>query len=169
MVRAQQAAFLILLWDEISKAIKRTESGKFEWIDELRNEEIQLSLFERELKLDKAFVSKNSNLSRDQGVTGVSMFSNDFFYTLANEPTIDFNSLEWDKEIDEREIDSSSIDLAINEFTNHKIYTYLQYFSQEILLFDWRSSSANFLDENKRELQKKYREVAVIGKFGRIF
>lgn len=156
-VRAQQAAFLILLWDEISKAIKSCETGKFEWIDELRNEDVQLSLFEKELKLDKAFVSKNSNLSRDQGVSGISLFSNDFFYTLANESSIDFNSLEWDKEIDEREIESNSIDLAINEFKKHKIYIYLQYFSQDILRFDWRTSSANFSDENKRELQKKYR------------
>lgn len=156
-VRAQQAAFLILLWDEIAQAISNTEEGTLEWIDKVRSENVQLTLFEKELKLDKAFVSKNSNLSRDQGVTGISMFSNDFFFVLANEPDIDLNSLEWDKEIDERQIDPSNIDLAINEFKSHEVYSYIQHFSKEVIKFDWRTASAEFDDENQREWQKKYR------------
>lgn len=157
-VRAQQAAFLILLWDEIAKAIKLIkENENIEWINSLRNESFQISLFERDLKLDKAFISKYSNLSRDQGVTGISMFSNDFFYVLANESELNFNDLEWNQEIDDRQIESQSIDLAINEFRDHPIFVYIQYFANEIVRFDWRTSQANFKDENQREIQKKYR------------
>lgn len=158
-VRAQQAAFLILLWDEISKALNSEiiKPGQLEWVDKLRKETTQLTPFEKELNLDRAFVSKNSNLSRDQGVTGISMFSNDFFYVLANEPENDFNDIDWDNEIDERQIESSSIDLAINKFQTHKIYTFLQLFAQEVIKLDWRTSSAEFDDPFKGELQKKYR------------
>jgi len=158
-VRAQQAAFLILLWDEIAKAldIKITKPGELEWVDKLRKENVQLTIFEKELKLDKSLVSKNSNLSRDQGVTGVSMFSNDFFYILANEPEFDFNDIEWDNEIDERKIELNSIDLAINKFTKNPIYFYIQLFAKEVIQFDWRTSSAEFDDPVKSELQKKYR------------
>jgi hypothetical protein len=158
-VRAQQAAFLILLWDEIAKALleENLSDGKLEWVDKLRKETFQPTLFEKELQLDRSFVSKNSNLSRDQGVTGISMFSNDFFYVLANESDIDFNELEWDSEIDERQIDSSSIDLALDKFQNHEIYSYIQLFAREVTKFDWRTSSAEFDDENQRDLQKKYR------------
>lgn len=158
-VRAQQAAFLILLWDEIAKVLipQVTKPGELEWVDKLRKEGSQLTIFEKDLQLDKSFVSKNSNLSRDQGVTGISMFSNDFFYVLANEPEIDFNDIEWDSEIDERQIEPASIDLAINKFQNHQIYSFMQLFAKEIVKFDWRTSAAEFNDPSKSELQKKYR------------
>jgi len=158
-VRAQQAAFLILLWDEIAKALapEITKVGELEWVDKLRKENSQLNIFEKELQLDKAFVSKNSNLSRDQGVTGISMFSNDFFYVIANEPEIDFNDIEWDNEIDERQIEQSSIDLAINKFQNHQIYSFIELFAKEVIKFDWRTSGAEFEDPSKGEMQKKYR------------
>ena len=126
-------------------------------MDKIRKENIQLTSFEKELQLDKAFISKNSNLSRDQGVTGLSMFSNDFFYVLANESEVDFNELEWDNDIDERQIESNSIDLAINKFIGHPLYTYIQLFAQEAIKFDWRTSSAEFDDPQKADLQKKYK------------
>jgi len=158
-VRPQQAAFLILLWDEISKAlvIDITGPGEQEWIDNIRNENFSLSGFERDLKLDKSFVSRTSNLSRDQGVTGISLFSNDFFYVLANESEIDFNDLEWDSDIDERQIEDSSIDLAINKFISHPIHLYIQLFAREIIKFDWRTSSAEFSNTVQADIQKKYK------------
>jgi DGQHR domain-containing protein len=158
-VRPQQAAFLILLWDSIAKALSPeiVEVGKFEWIDKIRSETFQLSSLEKELQLDKTFISKTSNLSRDQGVTGISLFSNDFFYVLANESEIDFNDIEWDSDIDERQIENSSIDLAISKFINHPIFSYIQLFASEISKFDWRTSMAEFDDPIQMELQKKYR------------
>jgi len=158
-VRPQQAAFIILLWDEISKALNSdvTKTGEYEWVDMIRKENFSLSSFEKELQLDKAFVSKTSNLSRDQGVTGISMFSNDFFYVLANESEIDFNDIDWDTDIDERQIEESSIDVAINKFITHPIHLYIQLFAKEIIKFDWRTSSAEFNDTLQSDIQKKYR------------
>lgn len=158
-VRPQQAAFLILLWDSIAKAL-RTEvlkPGDLEWVDKIRKENFQLSTLEKELQLDKSFVSKTSNLSRDQGVTGISLFANDFFYILASESEIDFNEIEWDSEIDERQIENSSIDIAINKFINHPIYSYIQLFAVEVSKFDWRTSTAEFEDPLQVDFHKKYR------------
>jgi len=158
-VRAQQAAFLILIWDEIAKALnaENTKDGTLTWVDKIRNETTQLSIFEKDLLLDRSFVSKNSNLSRDQGVTGILAFANDFFYVLANESELDFNELEWDLDIDERQIDSVSIDWAIDKFKDHELYGHVQAFANEIIKLDWRTSSADFDDENDRDVQKKYR------------
>lgn len=158
-VRPQQAAFLILLWDSIAKALRTEvlESGKVVWVDKIRNESFQLSSLEKELQLDKSFVSKTSNLSRDQGVTGISLFANDFFYILASESDIDFNDIEWDSEIDERQIENSSIDLAISKFINHPVHSYIQQFAEEISKFDWRTSAAEFDDPLQVDLHKKYR------------
>lgn len=158
-VRPQQAAFLILLWDSIAQALRPEilASGKLNWVDKIRNESFQLSSLDKELELDKSFVSKTSNLSRDQGVTGISMFSNDFFYVLASESDIDFNDVEWDSEIDERQIENSSIDLAISKFINHPIYSYIQQFAAEISRFDWRTPSAEFDDPIQMDQQKKYK------------
>lgn len=158
-VRAQQAGFLILLWDEITKVLnnEHTKEGILEWVDKLRQENISLTSIEKDLRLDKSFVSKNSNLGRDQGVTGISMFSNDIFYVIANEGEFDFNEIVWDNDIDERQIEHSSIDLAIKKFNNHPIYTYIQAFAREVIKLDWRTSSAEFEDPTKSELQKKYR------------
>ncbi|MDR6809750.1 DGQHR domain-containing protein [Dyadobacter sp. BE34] len=158
-VRPQQAAFLILLWDAISQALKNDapSTDGVEWIEMVRAEKTSPSSIEKELQLDRAFTSKSSNLSRDQGVTGLMMFSNDFFYIVANEPNIDLNSLAWDNEIDERQIEAASIDIAINNFRSHPIYSYIQSFAEQVLKFDWRTSTANFLDPEKAEYQKKYR------------
>lgn len=158
-VRPQQAAFLILLWDEISKALDKEnlKAGELEWVDNIRKENFALNSFERDLKLDKSFVSKTSNLSRDQGVTGISMFSNDFFYVLANSVEFDFNELAWDNDIDERQIEEISIDLAIDKLISHPIHSYLQMFAKELVKFDWRTSSAEFDDPIQADVQKKYR------------
>src|SRR5690606_31844299 len=96
------------------------------WVDQVRSESSILSSTERELNLDKSFVSKSSNLSRDQGVSGISLFSNDLFYTLANEGLLELNDLEWESDIDERQIQPENIDKAIDKFLTHQLYSYIQ-------------------------------------------
>ena len=142
-VRAQQAAFIILLWDEIAKSLNSnvTKPGQLVWVDEIRAEKFSLSSYERELALDKSFISKTSNLSRDQGVSGISLFSNDLFYTLANEGFVELNDLDWDSDIDERQIEHASIDKAINKFISHPLFNYIQLFAIEVIKLDWRTSS----------------------------
>lgn len=156
-VRAQQAAFLINLWQSIADACS-VENLDAQWAKVLRSEdEIQLTMFEKEYELDKAFVSKNSMLSRDQGINGISRFSNDFFFVLANSENWDFNEIIWDEEINEREIEAEHIDQAILQFKNHELSYIMDSFAKQIVQFDWRTTNAPFESEQKRNAQGKYK------------
>jgi DGQHR domain-containing protein len=165
-VRAQQAAFIILIWDEIAKALNKEtlKKGEFAWVDEIREDSFVASSNERELGLDKAFISRNSNLSRDQGVSGISMLSNDFFYVLANAGILDINDIDWDSDIDERQIESSSIDKAINLFVNHQVYDFIQIFAGEIIKLDWRTSAKYRGSGGYRDIWNDLVEILLLAK-----
>ena len=126
-VRAQQAGFLILMWDKIAR---KAAASQNKWAKSLRLNDNKLNFDEEEDKpginlnteIDETFKSKGSMLSRDQGVTGISMFTNDLFYVAANYyDDYDFFSLDWHEEVDERDIKIESIDEAIDQFRNHKL------------------------------------------------
>ncbi|WP_296143096.1 DGQHR domain-containing protein [uncultured Flavobacterium sp.] len=162
-VRAQQAAFLILLWEQIALKASSSENG---WAKKLREEKKQLILFDSfdkkfsVVSINDSFLSKNSMLSHDQGVSGISSFSNDFFFVAANYfNDFDFNEIEWSDDIDERQIEIDSIDIAINQFRNAKLYQLIIVFSEELMKLDWRSYSAPFepTENDQQERQKKYR------------
>jgi len=159
--RSQQAAFIILLWQKIADAV---ESCKEEWAQKLRTEEKQSSIFEinKEEKLDKAFTSKNSFLSRDQGVRGILSFANDLFYIAANYNDIDFNEFVWLDDLDEisasTESQKYSIGEAIRIFQgNGEFIKLIENFAEASCLVDWRTSSANFEKDSDKERQMKYR------------
>ena len=153
--RAQQAAFIILLWKKIEEAVQNCH---YEWAEMIRNEETeQKALFDSETG-DRAFLSKNSFLSRDQGVRGLLTFSNDFFFAVAQYPEIDFNFPEWEGELDEKSISNESITTAIELFNrNEPLINLLDKFSFEIAKVDWRTVSARFNNETEKEHQMKYR------------
>ena len=110
------------------------------------------------LKINDSFLGKNSMLSRDQGVTGISMFSNDIFYIAANYfDDYEFNSIEWGEEIDERQIEISSLDMAIEQFRASNLHGLIKKFSVELMNFDWRTPTAHFDSSSQEDRQKKYR------------
>ena len=161
-VRAQQAAFLILLWEQIALKASSSENT---WAVKLREEKKQLILFDSTDKkfsgvsINDSFLSKNSMLSHDQGVSGVSAFSNDFFFIAANYfNDFDFNEIEWKDDIDERQIETDSIDIAFSQFRNSKLYQLIILFAEELMKMDWRSYSATFdSGDSNQDRQKKYR------------
>nr|NQU90726.1 DGQHR domain-containing protein [Bacteroidota bacterium] len=160
-VRAQQAAFLILLWEQIATNASQSEQA---WAKTLIGEKKELLLFDANntnassVRINDAFLSKNSMLSRDQGVTGISMFTNDFFFVAANQfDDFDFNEVEWKGDIDERQIETNSIDKAIEQFRKSSINGLIKDVSKELMRFDWQMPTADFEDETQRELQKKFK------------
>ena len=160
-VRAQQAAFLIILWEQIAINASICEH---EWAKVLIDEDNTVLLFDAEsakgssISINASFLSKNSMLSRDQGVTGISMFTNDLFFVAANYfDEYDFNEIEWKGDIDERQIEISSIDRAIEQFRKSNLNGMIKDVSKELLKFDWRMPTAKFEDEMQRELQKKFK------------
>lgn len=156
-VRPQQAAFLISLWQSIAEACSK-ENLDLDWANKLRSEKsIQLTMFEKQNELDKAFASKNSLLARDQGVNGISRFSNDFFCLLAGKDNWDFNEITWNEEIEEKEIQKEDIDKALRQFTNHELSIIINAFAQEIVKFDWRTTNAPFENEKEKENQTRFK------------
>ena len=147
--RAQQAAFLILIWGEIEVALRKEK--KLEWANQIRTREDNNNL-------DLAFVGKDSFLSRDQGVRPIMVFINDFFFTLMDESIMSLNKFLWEIELDERVISNESIDYALDLFKSDKdFYHYVQIFAENIIKIDWRTPSAPFASEEERKQQLIYK------------
>lgn len=145
--RAQQAAFIILLWQQIELAAKNC---KMEWANKLR-----LGSIEEE---NAPFTSKNSMLARDQGVRGISMFANDFFYQAANSSEWDFNKFIWEEELDESLLSDYSLTVALELFRDDKKFIKLiKDFSGELMEFDWRTTSADFESDDERNNQMRFK------------
>lgn len=154
--RAQQAAFLILFWQKIADAVHECN---YEWAEKIREEKLDPQLFPIEKsELDYAFISKNSFLSRDQGVRGLLMFANDFFYIAATYSDIDFNLNEWDGELDEKSISTESIKIALELLVNNPLLIKLiENFSIQAARVDWRTPSSIFNSDTEKVKQMKYR------------
>ena len=152
--RAQQSAFIILLWNYISEAVQQCNE---KWAIFLRKEKDEENSVER--TLDFAFTSKNSFLARDQGVRGILSFANDLFYVAANNNDIDFNSFVWTNELDETSISNENIAIAITLFESNKdLSELMKEFAQIICKVDWRTSTAPFADNDpQKEFQMKFR------------
>jgi hypothetical protein len=147
--RAQQASFIILLWDNIAEAVKNCT---LKWCLKLREES------ENQNNLNAAFISKNSLLARDQGVRGTSMFANDFFYEAANSEEWDFNKFQWDEDIDETLINDENIDKALQMFReDHEFINLVKSFSLMVSQFDWRTTSAEFSTDEERNNQMRFK------------
>lgn len=150
--RAQQAAFFIVFWDAIATSIKDCQN---EWARKLRQESP-----DKEDTNNLAFTSKNSLLARDQGVRGLSMFANDFFFTMANSPEWDFNSDDflWRDEIDDRLMDDDRVQIALEKFTNNiRFGKMLAAFGKQVCEFDWRTTSAIFESDEEKNNQMKFK------------
>ncbi|MCW3091415.1 MAG: hypothetical protein JWP81_2484 [Ferruginibacter sp.] len=155
--RTQQAAFLILIWDVIAEKLYEyidrddTKIGEPIWAKKIREFEDESDIVEGH---HPAFTSKNSFLSRDQGVRGILMFANDMFFSIAISEDWDLNELTWDDDLDDKSIQQESIDQAIIEFKKHKIYSLIIAFAIDIIRIDWRTTMADFSDKPEQRLQQ---------------
>lgn len=142
--RSQQASFIILLWQEIETSANNCVQ---EWAISLRDENGSST----------PFTSKNSLLARDQGVRGISMFSNDFFYQVANSSEWNFNKFIWDENNDILD-DSDKVIKGINLFkSDSKFFHLVQTFSEHLMQFDWRTTSAVFDNEKDKLNQMRFK------------
>lgn len=146
--RAQQAAFLILIWQSIYDKLQEAEN--LEWADKIR-EKYQVT------ESDPAFVGKESFLARDQGVRPLMVFTNDYFFTMMDREHFDLNKFIWTREMDERVVSDESIDLALEIFREDGDFVeYINSFAKTIINVDWRTPSATE-DEEERKRQLIYR------------
>lgn len=153
--RAQQAAFVILLWIELGNNVAES---KLQWAVNLRSEDRQLKVFEESEKWDLAFTSKNSFLSRDQGVRGFSTFANDFFYVAASYNDLSFNEFKYEED-NNKSISIENISKAIDYFILEKkeIHSLIKNFASVASNIDWRTPSAIFENEEQQTNQMQFR------------
>lgn len=150
--RAQQAAFIFLIWEHIENSLSNAKD--LHWAKKLReipDIEIEGAFA---AKLDQAFMGKESFLSRDQGVRPIMVFANDFFYTLMDESIMDLNVFLWKDDISELSINDETLKIALDLFKeNDLLMTYLHQFAEAIIKIDWRTPSASFDREEDRKKQ----------------
>ena len=102
-------------------------------------------------------MSKESFLSRDQGVRAVMVYANDFFYTLMDESIFNLNVFLWEAGIDDLSINDESLQMAIQLFKRNELFmNYLHQFAELVVKIDWRTPSAPFDREEDRRNQLIY-------------
>ncbi|MCB2199097.1 DGQHR domain-containing protein [bacterium] len=146
--RADQAAFLIVLGQQLENAIS-SSSGS--WADDLRSIDAdgQLDLQERDL----AFVSQYCLLNQDQGIRSILHIYNDYFYLMADNLHLDG----WGSEnptVNDIEQLSYSIETLKND---KRILNFICELSESLATFDWRSASVPGLAQDERTYKSAYR------------
>jgi len=144
---AQQAAFLIVVGQEIKKAINKSAEP---WAVRLRKLE-QSELFKS--GYDAAFDGPYTLLNTDQGIRGILYITNDLCYVRAKELKLD----KWTVEEDAAAIDEHAVSNAILSLKKQPVSDYLKVIADSLAKYDWRTSSAPGLRENERVLKASFR------------
>lgn len=140
--REQQAAFIIVLWNEIQRSITK-KAKSFPWIRAYKDP-------------DKALHDRTSLLNQDQGLRAVLAIANDIFFARAREwKLVDWKPLAPDLE----EVDEEAATAALNSLERQFFHAYVSELANELTAFDWRSSEGPGadLDDETRQLKRSYR------------
>ena len=147
--RAQQAAFLILVWSELRKAIKGTKAA---WAKEVRRVQADVAMDDR--PSDAAFDGDLSLLDSDQGVRAFLHITNDIFYVRAD-------SLElfaWQSDArDEPATDLAGVTKALSELIGTQIAVLAAELCESLAWYDWRTFSAPGLTEEEQVRKASFR------------
>jgi DNA-sulfur modification-associated len=143
--RAQQAAFLILVWRQLYDAVRSSEQA---WATGLRKGKGRQRIVGN---LDPAFAGPLTLLNTDPGVRGVLQVTNDLCFRRAGELHLD----EWAGGTrvgltDERTIDEGAIDDALVSLVGHPVEQFLGEIAQSLATYDWRTSAAEGLTEEQK-------------------
>lgn len=139
--RAQQAALLIFLWQEIQRAVKQRRSG---WPVILRREGP---------KPDPAFYGEHSLLNTDQGVRAVLHIANDLLWLRQEDLELGY----WELAADAAATDEDALKHALSSLQRQQFAEFISEMAEAISVFDWRSSSAPGLSEDERTLRLAFR------------
>lgn len=150
--RPQQAAFLILIWKEITENLESLNSN---WTKLLRNENGQQTFDNKIIDDDLAFSSRNSLLTTDQGVRGILHTFNDLCYTNAKNLKLD--EFEWNDQLREDFIDEKDVDKALSDFIETPLHKFIISISKEVIEFFWVTSSTPGLSEEERKSQMVFK------------
>lgn len=146
--RAQQAAFLIFLWQQLYSAVHHSKS---EWAQNLR--QIAAKQKTPDELGDPAFYGPFSLINTDQGVRGYLHVVNDLCFTMA--PNLDLRS--WRIEKRASASDEDAVTLSLKSLSKHRLAKFLKEIAHGLEPFDWRTSSTPDLPEKERLQASVYR------------
>jgi len=151
--RAQQSAFLLTAWNELSAAIfANTEAA---WALALRGGKTgEASLLQPdEPRSDPAFAGPGSLLASDQGVRGYQMVLNDLSYLAQDQ--LDLTG--WRVEDGLEASPERQLEEALTSIQTHPVGDFLRRLGRELSGFDWRNSRANGLTSEEIDERKALR------------
>lgn len=153
--RQEQAAFLIFSWRALADAIEATQA---DWAKSVRDTftEKQMEMGEHPGELDPAFASKQSLLNTDQGVRGFMYLLNDLCLVSADDlDLVDvFANIEDAADMDS---DEEEVRRALDLISKTAVADFVETLCESLASFDWRTSSAEGLDEQARLEKSAFR------------
>lgn len=149
--RAQQAAFLIRIWQKLEEAVGRSDAS---WVKACKRDKTQAAL-QIEAERHAAFVGQYSLLATDQGVRAVSVIFNAL--CQANYEPLALDA--WQNDAFSETTDDASVTEALEELSAlAAINAFLTSVSCALIDgFDWRTSSFPGLTPEQRNAQAIYR------------
>jgi DGQHR domain-containing protein len=137
--RSEQAAFLIVVWNELKDAIAKTEA---QWAKRLRQTHAGNAKGD-----DLAFSGMHTLLSTDQGVRAVLAVTNDLCYLEAD--ALKLSALVFGDQ-DVGPTDTESVQAALAKFKQTSVRKFLSVIASALTAYDWRSASAPGLTPEQR-------------------
>jgi DGQHR domain-containing protein len=148
--REQQAAFLILLWQEVRQAVGEAAS---EWAQHLRDIEEERTGLIPDTDEDPAFAGRYSLLNSDQGVRGVLYVSNDLCFLAASNLKLE----DWYDARTRESSDEEEVTAQLKNLKAQRSAPFLADVARTLATFDWRTYGTPRLPEEHRLRAAAYR------------
>ena len=139
--RAQQAAFLICVWQEIRRAVGNSTHA---WARSLR---------EVENNGDPAFDGPHTLLNTDQGVRGVLYITNDFCFVLSDKLKLQ----KWVMPELETVSSEENSKTALNDLKKQPVASFLALIADSLADYDWRTASTPELSQDEKTQKLAFR------------
>lgn len=141
--RAQQAAFLIFSWRELSSAISRLDP---EWVHQLDDEDTIPYA-------GSALESRNSLLNSEMGVRGFLYVLNDLCFFQAQELDLQ----DWKEDQNAAATSDDAVYAALESLAEQPVAAFVRDLAESLAMYDWRSSKAPQLSSEERQLKARFR------------
>lgn len=144
--RAQQAAFLIFMGQKFRDTLRNYRG---EWAQSIREPKRKLIADD----IDMAFFGPHTLLNTDQGIRALLHVTNDLCFVNAEELHLE----KWLTEENAGAIDETAVTLALRSLSNQPVAKFLQEIADQLISYDWRTSTASGLTETQRREKLVFR------------
>jgi hypothetical protein len=142
--RAQQVAFLMMIWREFLESLLVSRAN---WASVLRSEAVTRDA-------EPAFTGIHSLLNQEQGMRAVLTATNDYFVFNIDA----FELAAWElPTVGGSETTTEDVTTALNSLSRRTIRAHARQLMESLVKFDWRSSDAPRLSETDRRTKQAYR------------